>query len=847
METTYDIRIELENIRKQAEGNFGFSLDLFYNTMWGRDLPDDHFTGIEVEKKKSVFFTYNEGVSPKELDYLNESLFRVIISLPIKQVHITFVDLQLTGGIADLTKHLDKSLYSIITDNHQLDTLFSSLKERMVNVLEEYGDIVEYQEKNKEFKYPYEVIVWLGYLKKNDSYYPQLLTMLKQGYKGGIFFALLPRFASDEIADTVLPDLTKNTKQIFLESKIFDFGTHYFKRFYWKDLECRNAIFNYIQSEVDKKPVSNVKGVDVHDLVGIPYSSVNDSIEIPVGVDDEANVNFKMDTVSHVHSFIIGQSGSGKSVFLHNVIMGAIAKYAPEDLQLYLLDFKLGGVEFNRYRNVKHLKALLVDNSDIQITLEILRDLSESMKERGRLLRDAGVSNIGEYNQRNPDNHMPQIILIADECHEMFNPHGNKDRKQFNEIASILAKLAKEGRSQGVHMVLATQTLAQAEISSEILNNITDHYLLKCAPGDSERMVRDSSSITGTLKTGDVYYHHVEYQTQFHSYYINKEDSDAVISQIIEKCEPCKSNGQFYFSGSQVFHIDQALVDELAEKGGRNPVAAIGRSISLKNDSVNVTLRKDDGENIMVTGIDDDQQVSRTTMNIMESIILSANKKEIPVKVCVLNFLNEEESHYTGILEQFDEQGAIKMIGKRKMGQYLYDLATDIKNEEAKRQVLFILGQERFRQLKLDDEIELEDSGSSQSDDVSPFGTLSFGSPSSASVDTKFNTFKKALAYIMSEGPAQGVHTVLQLDKPDKFLYEDYVSSKMIISKFNHIVILRSEEKVAMTLGLRDDIRPENLSSDTERLRAYYFATMNDEYKLFTPYDGADKELLKNL
>jgi hypothetical protein len=60
-------------------------------------------------------------------------------------------------------------------------------------------------------------------------------------------------------------------------------------------------------------------------------------------------------------------------------------------------------------------------------------------------------------------------------------------------------------------------------------------------------------------------------------------------------------------------------------------------------------------------------------------------------------------------------------------------------------------------------------------------------------------------------------------------------------------MILRSDEKVSMTLGLRDDIRPENLSSDTERLRAYYFATMDDEYKLFTPYDGVDKELLKNL
>ena len=150
-------------------------------------------------------------------------------------------------------------------------------------------------------------------------------------------------------------------------------------------------------------------------------------------------------------------------------------------------------------------------------------------------------------------------------------------------------------------------------------------------------------------------------------------------------------------------------------------------------------------------------------------------------------------------------------------------------------------------QLKLDEEIELENADSSPADETSPFGALSFGSSSSTSVDTKFNSFKKALAYIMSEGPAQGVHTVLQLDKPDKFLYEDYVSSKMILSKFNHIVILRSEEKVAMTLGLRDDIRPENLSSDSERLRSYYFATMNDEYKLFTPYDGADKDLLKNL
>ena len=600
------VSAELELIRKQAENNYAFSLDLFNNAARTRGIPKEIIQEILPDKVKNIMITYRESERNQAISFMNETLFRAILALPIRQVQLTFVDLNLQGGIADITKQLDKSLYGdIISDNTQLGKLFDTLKNRVVSVLEEYGDIQDYQVKSKEFIYPYEIIVLLNDIPMNSPYFVPFQTLLKQGNKAGIFFMILHQ-TGDGFMDDYSNNLNKDTFVWSFDSLIADYGYNYFKRYYWKEADYRKAIFDYINHVVSNGPIINASAISVSDLISIPYSPIERTLEIPVGVDEKVNVNFKMDTISHVHSFIIGQSGSGKSVFLHNVIMGAIAKYAPEDLQLYLLDFKLGGVEFNRYRDVKHLKALLVDNSDIQITLEILRDLSGSMKERGRLLRDAGVSNIGEYNQRNPDNRMPQIILIADECHEMFNPHGNKDRKQFNEIASILAKLAKEGRSQGVHMVLATQTLAQAEISSEILNNITDHYLLKCAPGDSERMVRDSSTITGTLKTGDVYYHHVEHQTQFHSYYINKEDSDAVISQIVEKCEPCKSNGQFYFSGSQVFHIDQRLVDELAEKGGRNPVAAIGRSISLKNDSVNVSLRKDDGENIMVTGIDDE-------------------------------------------------------------------------------------------------------------------------------------------------------------------------------------------------------------------------------------------------
>ena len=79
MGTIYDIKKEIEDIQSQAENNFGFSLDLFYNAMKGKILPDGHFSGLKTEVPKNLLYTYNEDRT-QILDYLNESLFRTIIS-----------------------------------------------------------------------------------------------------------------------------------------------------------------------------------------------------------------------------------------------------------------------------------------------------------------------------------------------------------------------------------------------------------------------------------------------------------------------------------------------------------------------------------------------------------------------------------------------------------------------------------------------------------------------------------------------------------------------------------------------------------------------------------------------
>ena len=142
--------VEIDNIKRQAERNFELSLDLYRNSVKTKGMSDDQFCCLKTELIKNVMFTFSEEERALSLDFMKESLFRAISSLPINKVHLAFGDLKLSGGLSDLTRDLDKSLYGdFITDNHHLENLLDSLKKRMVNILEEYDDLQDYQAKNK--------------------------------------------------------------------------------------------------------------------------------------------------------------------------------------------------------------------------------------------------------------------------------------------------------------------------------------------------------------------------------------------------------------------------------------------------------------------------------------------------------------------------------------------------------------------------------------------------------------------------------------------------------------------------------------------------------------------------
>jgi len=164
------------------------------------------------------------------------------------------------------------------------------------------------------------------------------------------------------------------------------------------------------------------------------------------------------------HWMVGGRTGSGKTVFLLDVLYGLAARYSPDELALYLLDFK-EGVSFTEFTPtevdptwIPHARAVGIE-SDREYGVAVLRELVGEMNRRATALKRAGVTKLADLRQRRTDVALPRILAVIDEFHVLFN--GNDHIAA--EAAALLENLARKGRSYGIHLILASQTAAGIE------------------------------------------------------------------------------------------------------------------------------------------------------------------------------------------------------------------------------------------------------------------------------------------------------------------------------------------------------------------------------------------------
>ncbi|BCB84634.1 FtsK/SpoIIIE domain-containing protein [Phytohabitans suffuscus] len=176
-------------------------------------------------------------------------------------------------------------------------------------------------------------------------------------------------------------------------------------------------------------------------------------VEVPLGDDPP-------------HALIGGPSGSGKTNLIYAWLGSLTARYSPDELALYLLDFK-EGVSFARFAPGRRDPSWLPQvrlvgvnvNGDREFGLALLRHLGEELRRRATAAKRHEATKLAELRAEDPSGHWPRIVAVIDEFQVLL---AGRDA-MATEAVSLLEDLARRGRSQGIHLVLASQDVSGIE------------------------------------------------------------------------------------------------------------------------------------------------------------------------------------------------------------------------------------------------------------------------------------------------------------------------------------------------------------------------------------------------
>lgn len=203
-------------------------------------------------------------------------------------------------------------------------------------------------------------------------------------------------------------------------------------------------------------------------------------------------------TDSEHHVLLAGKTGSGKSNLLHVLIHTLCEKYPSEELDLYLLDYK-ESTEFNVYATPPIPQARLVaTESDPEYGVTVLRHLVGELEIRARIFKSKNVNDFGEY-RKSTGVRLPRVLLIIDEFQVLFS-----ESRQVAEAAEqLLSKLLKQGRSFGIHILLATQTLKgiNAQSIGSIITQLGCRIALACGQEDSAMILGGGNWAAAELRS----------------------------------------------------------------------------------------------------------------------------------------------------------------------------------------------------------------------------------------------------------------------------------------------------------------------------------------------------------
>ena len=258
------------------------------------------------------------------------------------------------------------------------------------------------------------------------------------------------------------------------------------------------------------------------------------------------NEIFMFDLAKTPHLLVAGATGQGKSVAINAIITSLLYKKHPAEMKMVLVDPKM--VEFAPYKPLlRHYLAAMPDTEENEVIItdcskvvDTLNSLVIEMENRYKLLMDAGVRNLEDYNDKfvnrrlNPEKlvegslhhqYLPYIVIVIDEYGDFIMQAGK-------QVETPIARITQKARAVGMHMILATQRPSVNIVTGVIKANIPTRIALRTQSVVDSRTVLDAKGADQLIGRGDLLYSGSGNITRVQCAFVDTPEVDAIVEHV---------------------------------------------------------------------------------------------------------------------------------------------------------------------------------------------------------------------------------------------------------------------------------------------------------------------------
>lgn len=818
-----------------------------------------------------------------QMNDLKQLVTTYLLAFPVRRVHVNIIEHKVT--VPQMLHDLNKAVCDVVSDNG------SEWNSFIARIREKYREL----EKNTSTYTPSEIVVLTGYDEDMKRQMKDLEQILNDGTRRGIYFVVLPAANYDFTKDAYYGyfNRTGYSSNYCLERKAvreeLDEDASQGGRKVMKKVSTtlEKLVVQYIEScctTIENKVYEGIAEgklytrTPIKDLFTEQPNSAANTLVVPFAEStDGREMDLRFATVDHFSTFIIGRSGSGKSYLLHNILTNMMLKYDSSIVELIVMDFKEGGVELDYYRDVPHVSKLLVNGRDRQIVNEIMESIDREMRRRGEVLNEIGEKDIDGYNRYAREHGMAQmkhLVVFADECHRLFASDNTTDGERMRDRnKEIVANIARQGRSQGVNLVFATQLYSGSGIPTDAIKQFSDFLLMNCTSEDVLDCGITNDEVknrVGRLLKGQViHYSGGAFQQGFvYDYAGPKEEYKKKTAEVLHSARYEKPKArQVYFNACQRFYMESEDLRALATRNSRIPVALLGRSLTVKGDGMLVKFKKETGYNMLIMGINKKLQAERVLWSAVMSLFYSHKSVGRPAQFNILYTFPEEEDDIQelaslrhSVVKRIGRLPGMNLVDEDERGEAIERVGKMVRERMAgastDESVYLILPNQEYYCRSLRSRLKGLPSAQVQMEKPSISDSLGFETPKSSlgfagidkgsgvqsvstsrAVGSTSETLQEELQFIMNNGPEVRVHTIIQVSSPDKVFPSDSLSPRVMNDLFTDIVLLKIGGWAQNNLP--QGVAPkqvEALSDDIKSLRALVY-NPDEGLRTFVPYD----------